>query len=98
VTDRACGSCRHWKPPSERTDWRGPIDIEWDGMADTYAERQRIADEADKKLGECHGIPMHPTVAQLPTPAAAVIDGSDYFAQVYTAAEFFCALWGASTE
>lgn len=95
----SCGTCRHWTPPSERDNYRMPVLADISGVGRTPDQRkahkqaQQRQEEADKKLGICRGVPFYPTVDELPTPAAAVIDGSMYYAELYTAAEFFCALW-----
>lgn len=90
-----CGSCRHWKPPSERDDFSQVVGLpshadydnreEWDELA-------RQADEADKLFGTCTRIEMGPVELADPLPLATVMDGSEYMADLHCRAEFGCIL------
>lgn len=79
-----CLSCKHWTPPKHRNDY------------DTIYDNG-----ADLKFGICEKIVLASRSygeeeTPDPLPLAAVKDGSDYRAILFTQATFSCAMWEAS--
>ena len=73
-----CGTCRHWIPPTERTDFRN-----------LYK-----GNEADRLFGICGLIDLADAYEEAPDPVplAATKDGSDYRATLHTQEAFGCVL------
>src|SRR3712207_2378321 len=93
-----CDECKHWKRDSDNEEWEAKAA----GFNECVAvrERWRITDEATKGLayGNLEGDePDHPYVAArfnaLKAARAYVQDGSEYRAELFTAPDFFCALF-----
>lgn len=89
-----CDGCRHWTEEPE----------EWEAKAVGFREcravreRWRIQDDASSGIewaGEEDGAYMQARRDALKAARAYVQDGSEYMAQLYTAPDFFCALWAA---
>ena len=90
-----CSTCKHWKHP--RTDFSQIVTYtpgsgytetgEWDGGA--MGAAVDAADRADVNYGQCMAVffgDVHPDAL----PPAVVLDGSRYFAALYTLADFGC--------
>lgn len=96
-----CAACRHWTPPTERTDFGTAVTIR--SAADHYdadasAAAHEAQAEADKTFGICKAIDLCELAHGEPVPLATTRDASDYIATLYTQAEFGCALWAAQEE
>lgn len=68
--------------------------VEFPRGPEAWETREARANEADKVYGECGAVEMGPAPID-EMPAAVVLDGSQYFAALFTRAEFGCTLWGA---
>lgn len=90
-----CGTCKYWKPPSERTGYGNAVTLEWKAVED-FDEREELLTEADRQFGFCRKIDMGQDVDPKNLPMATVRDASDYSATLYTQAEFGCRLWEAA--
>jgi hypothetical protein len=79
VPGQTCASCRHWLPPDGRTDYRNLFS---GGIT-------------DRLYGLCYAIDLADSYepAPDPPPLAVTKDGSDYEADLFTQAEFGCAMW-----
>ena len=95
-----CATCRHWTPPSERTDYMSAVNIEPAGEYDDpdrqakWEQASAAKHEADKLYGPCRAINLEAAHVEHgdPLPLAVARDGSDYMAVVLTQAEFGCVL------
>jgi hypothetical protein len=98
MTDRTCATCRHWTPPSERTGYSDALTYRSGRAAEWRTARDKTK-AADVLYGECAAITLCDDLSiDTPPPLATARDGSDYRADVYTQAEFFCAMWAAKEE
>lgn len=91
-----CDECRHWKKESENEEWEAKMA----GFGECLGvrERWRIQDEATKNLewdDAEDGAYMKAQREALQAARAYVQDGSQYRAELFTAPDFFCALWNA---
>lgn len=77
-----CGTCKHWKPPLERTGFRQVYTHEADI---TYGECGLIT------------LAFEYEDAPDPLPLAVTKDGSDFAADLLTQPKFGCVLWEAKT-
>src|SRR5471032_1575654 len=89
-----CRTCVHWTP---RVDFRSAIEPEYETRLPTgqilRAETWEEAQEQDRLYRACHGVPMGPVgTRSQTTPGAVVIDGSQYYAELLTTADFGCIL------
>lgn len=93
-----CDRCKHWKRDSDNEEWEAKVA----GFNECVAvrERWRITDEASGRLpyGDLdEDGPEHPFVkariAAIKAARAYVQDGSEYRAELFTAPDFFCALF-----
>lgn len=99
MSDKRCDGCKHWVEPGKRTDFRSPVSADHASYGtEEYKQARRAQERADMLLGQCKGVPFFPTVSELPNPHAAVIDGSEYYAELFTAADFYCALFAGISE
>jgi hypothetical protein len=92
--EQTCGGCQHWTPNTERTDFRNAVGFY--GGPDSYVESSKKAEVVDKLFGVCTEIDIKtdlPLDAEI--PLATTRDASEYFAALYTQAEFGCVLWKA---
>lgn len=78
-----CGACKHWK----RRDEDFAEVVGYGGRDWNAAE----VSEADRLYGHCEKIDMGPVDLE-ELPLATVMDGSQYRADLFTRAEFGCAL------
>lgn len=91
MSEMYCGSCRHWRPPEERDDFRQvlrvyPIDGDYDRV-------RGISDTVDRMFGTCGAIQLGDEIREDEAiPFAVTKDGSDYMADLFTRREFGCAL------
>lgn len=95
-----CGSCKHWMPPSERSDFITVVEYDYDLLSREvqHAASQRT-EEDDKLFGVCGKIKLGRNISMDdPTPLAVTMDGSEYKADLYTQAEFGCRLWEAAQD
>jgi len=91
-----CDRCQHWQKDSKNEEWeaRGAGFGECEGVR----ERWRITDEAvlglrwDQDGGSAEEFNVK-TTAALKRSRAYVQDGSQYRAELFTAPDFFCALF-----
>lgn len=81
MNEPTCGTCRHWTPPTERTDFRNIF----------------RGDDADRLFGICEAINLADSYDPPPDqiPLAVTKDGSDYKADLYTQESFGCVMWEA---
>lgn len=97
----SCATCRHWIPPTEREGYGNVVRFDPGRWASTE-ERTALyaaADEADKLYGRCAAITLQTDLPfGEPVPLAVAMDGSEYKADLYTQAEFFCAMWETRTD
>jgi hypothetical protein len=98
MVESTCVSCQHWTPPTERTEFKTTVEPVWSfedhpDAAREMDKRQADADEKDRLFGHCEAIQMGPASAGEALPLALTLDGSGYMADLFTRAEFGCALW-----
>lgn len=90
-----CGSCKHWLPPEERTDFATAVRASYDISEQAFDKVERLADKMDKKFGICQGIyegVYEIGTAKDPMPIALSVDGSDYMSKIMTQQSFGCVL------
>lgn len=86
-----CATCRHWTPPSERVRYPNALTYYSPGNWQAGLDATQAA---DLLYGECRAITLCDDLEMgTPPPLATARDGSDYRADVYTQAEFGCAMW-----
>jgi hypothetical protein len=102
-----CDECAHWRKDSDNQQWE-PSRAGF-GECVGVRERWRIMDEASEGLAWGSGeegldpysdeLPAESftmvRIAALKAARAYVQDGSEYHAELFTAPDFFCALWAA---
>jgi hypothetical protein len=95
-----CDGCQHWKKESENEEW----EAKEAGFGECLAvrERWRITDEVSPKPYEADSDEDENSFVAMRTSAlqaarAYVQDGSQYRAELFTAPDFFCALFDAAT-
>lgn len=91
-----CDRCKYWKVGSGNEEW----EVKGAGFGECLAvrERWRIMDEASKTIGrykteDGEQIWIKARVDALRVAKAYVQDGSEYRAELFTAQDFFCALF-----
>ena len=110
-SEMRCDQCRHWKKDSDNQEWEASR--AGFGECRAVRERWRIMDEASTNIAWGEGEegwndnsddPPPPNsftgvrVAALRSVRAYVQDGSEYRAELYTAPDFFCALFAPSIQ
>lgn len=94
-----CGTCKHWKPPTERGNYGNVVRFRDDEYVGDYDLDYKRGDAEDKKFGFCKSIKMGGDLPlDKPTPLAVTMDGSQYMADLFTQAEFGCVLWAEKDE
>lgn len=58
-----------------------------------FAQAREAQDAADRLFGYCKAIALTELTLGDPIPLAVACDGSNYRADLYTQAEFGCAMW-----
>ena len=94
-----CDQCQHWKKDSENEEWEAKMA----GFGECLGvrERWRIQEDATKGIewdDSEDGAYMKNQKAALQTARAYVQDGSQYRAELFTAPDFFCALFAANNQ
>jgi hypothetical protein len=92
-----CDTCAHWLRPEKRNGFGNAVKFEDDEWNDDLAGGLGgyvKGDTADRLFGECQGVPFGDALTG-PPPLAAIRDGSDYKADLFTQAKFGCVLHAA---
>lgn len=93
-----CDGCKHWQADSDNQEW----EARKAGFGECLAVRQRwtIMDEASDRLARDTEADKEQyetvRIEALKASRVYVQDGSQYRAELYTAPDFFCALFSAS--
>lgn len=89
-----CDSCKHWKKDSDQEEWEAKS--AGFGECEGVRERWVIQDEASEGVewdDEEEGAFVTKRREALKAARAYVQDGSQYHAELFTAPDFFCALY-----
>jgi hypothetical protein len=89
-----CDTCKHWNAKSDQQEWEAAG--AGFGQCLGVRERWEIMDDASKKWADNDAEQDRADqtrVAALKAARAYVQDGSEYHAEMFTAPDFFCALY-----
>jgi len=98
-----CGSCEHWRAPSERDGYQSALHVVPRGgysgrTQEEFAQAREVKDRVDRCFGECRAIELTEVEVGSHVPLAVVRDGSDYMAVLYTQETFGCAMYEARVQ
>lgn len=94
MTEARCDHCKHWRSGSDNAEW----EAQSAGFGECLGVRERwvIMDGASKGIECAHEDSSGYVAARigaLKSARAYVQDGSEYRAELFTAPDFFCALY-----